>query len=108
MFFTHVTNPLLIDGADAISVTTGYALGEIDFHFFLFHRFSTPAAIKAPLKRLSSALPAENNGECLTTMRALHLFLLNTKTFYKTINIPFVPPQFVKELSCPFIGEKTI
>jgi hypothetical protein len=41
-------------------------------------------------------------------MRALHLLLLNMKTFYKTIDIPFVSPQFVKELLGPFIREKAI
>ncbi|MCJ7785874.1 MAG: hypothetical protein MUP41_18235, partial [Desulfobacterales bacterium] len=59
-------------------------------------------------KRLSSALRAENGSQCLTTTRTLHLFLLNMKTLYKTINISFVSPQFVKEFLGSLIGEKAI
>jgi hypothetical protein len=49
-----------------------------------------------------------NERQCLTAMGALHLFLLSKKTFYKTINIPFVSPQLIKKLFGPFVGEKTI
>jgi len=107
-FFTYITDPLLIDGTDTISINTGYALGEIDLRSLFFYWFSTLTAIMASLKRLFSALLTVNQRQGLTTMRALHLFLLNKKTSYKSIDIPFVSSQFIKELLGPLIGEKAI
>jgi len=105
---TNITNSLFIDGTNAVPITTGDTFGEIGLRLFHLCGFSTPTAIKASFKRLSSALRAENGSQCLTTTRTLHLFLLNMKTLYKTINISFVSPQFVKEFLGSLIGEKAI
>jgi hypothetical protein len=41
-------------------------------------------------------------------MGTLHLFLLHMKTFYETIDISLVSPQFIKQFLGSLIGEKTI
>jgi hypothetical protein len=105
---TNITNSLFIDGTNAVPVTTGDTLGEIGLYLFHLYGLSTPAAIKAPFKRLSAALRANNGSQRLTTMGALHLFLLHMKTLYKTINISFISPQFVKEFLGSFIRKKAI
>ena len=107
-FPTDITNSLFIDRTNAVSIMTGDTVGEIGLRSLHLYGLSTPTAIKASFKRLFSALRTVNKRECLATMRALHLFLLNMKTFYKTINIPFISPQFVKEFLGSFLWEKAI
>jgi hypothetical protein len=104
----NITNSLFIDGANAVPITTGDTFGEIRLRLFHLDGLSTPTAIKASFKRLSSALRAENGSQSLTTTRTLHLLLLNMKTLYKTINISLISPQFVKEFLGSFVREKAI
>jgi len=61
-FPTDITNSLLIDGTNAVSIATGYAFREVDLHLFLFYRISTPTAIKTLFRYLSIALRTENKG----------------------------------------------
>ena len=103
---TDITNPLFVDGTNAVSVTTGDTFGKIGLH--LLDRWggsSAPAAIKAPFGRFSSALRTENGNQRLITMGTLHLFLLYMKTLDETIDISFVSPQFVKEFLRTVIRE---
>jgi len=105
---TNIANPLLIDGTNAVTIATGDTFGRIGLRLFDPCGFSAPTAVKAPFRRLSSALRTENGSQCLITMGTLHLFLLHMKTLYETIDISLVSPQFVKEFLGSFIGEKAI
>jgi hypothetical protein len=105
---TNITNSLIIDGTDAVAVATGDTFREIGLHLFHAYGLSTPAAIKAPFRRLSSTLRTENGSQCLITIGTLHLFFLHMKTSYETIDISLVSPQFIKEFLGSFIREKAI
>ena len=87
-----ITDPFFIDRTDAVPITARGAFREIRFHRLGSYRLSAVAAVSASIKILPTALRAEDGSKDLTTMRALHLFLLDMKTLYKTINIPFISP----------------
>jgi hypothetical protein len=107
-FLADVTNPLFINDTNAISITTGNTVREINLHLFLSHQISASAAIKAPFWGLSSALRTEDKRQCFIATRALHLFLLGLKILDKPFDLPFISPQFPEKLLCPFIWEETI
>jgi hypothetical protein len=107
-FLTDITNSLLIEGANAVPIATRYTFREVDFYFFLFNWISTLAAITASLWGLAPAFRTLDEREYPVTMGALHLLLLRIQIFYKTFDIPFISPQFIKKFLGPFIREELI
>jgi hypothetical protein len=106
-FFTDITNALLIDGANAVSIAAQRSLGKIEPLLYL-HWFSTPAAIKTLLRYLSVTFRAKNERQYSITIRTLHLFLLGIKVLNEPFDIPFIPPQFIEKFLGLFVGKESI
>jgi hypothetical protein len=56
----------------------------------------------------SSAFRAKNKRQCHAALGAIHSFLLNLETSYKTVDIPLVAPQLIEKLLGLSIREETI
>jgi hypothetical protein len=105
---TNIADTLFVDRTNAVPVTAGNTLGDITLRRFRLYGFSASATVNASFRSLSAALGANDRNKRFTTMRTFHLFFLHRKTLYKTIDIPLVSPQLVKEFLGSFIREKTI
>jgi len=69
---------------------------------------ATPTAITALLRHLFVTFWTKDKRQYFITMRTFHLFLLKTKAFDKTFDIPFVSSHFIEKFSCPLLRKEPI
>jgi hypothetical protein len=100
---------LFIDGADTGPISAGNALRRIHLDLFLFlYLSSAPATKEASFWNFPAASRTRERRDHFTATGAFHLFLLKMEIFDKSFDIPFVPPDLVKEPPRCLIRKETV
>lgn len=106
---TDVTDTRFIDDANTTSIGTQFPLRKVILlHLPQHNLFPAPAAESTSHGNLLSAPLTQKMREGFFTPGALHLLLLEMETSNETVNLPFIPFQFMEEPLGLFVWEETI
>jgi hypothetical protein len=103
-----ITNPLLIDHTNTVSITAQLPIAEVGLSFLPLLGMTAPTTVETLLGYLPLAIRTEDERQSFIAARALHLFLLEIEILDKALNIPFVSSKFVEEPLRPLIRKKPV